>query len=730
MGIFRALIDDFRTQRKIPVVQSIDGDLKAPPLRSGSSWSPDQSRAVLEEILKVSGLTYRVTEKSGRVLFIFEKCPYHTDDDGHTYECCVIWEADGRYGGSCKHDDTAGWKGFKSVIGWDRHIQNVLETLGIKKQDAPVPPQVNVDEELQSFNEKWSVTEDDKKDTLLCETIQRIVHCPALERNRALEKLKTLTGFSQKTLEAVFAEQAKRLKKDKKKEGEKEKQEIPRFNAGLHIVRYATNADLVNKFFDDVINVLKPTNRFFHYGSDLVYVLPGGGLVTLTDRNLSGVLSSLLEIAYCEEKKDEDTKEIYYVLLNYGVIRHDLGKSFVQSPRVLNSFPELKHYARSPFFDLDWNFVTQPGYHPKSCTYYDGPVVHPVQSVQLLTKILADFFWKSPADVVNYLGALITGLTILHWPGTHPMIVYNGNRPGVGKSLLSTILGIIIDGKIPVSISYNANDEEFEKQLATRVRHGDSCVVIDNAKKTAFVKQVESQTLERSVTDPILNFRRLGANEAISRPNTILFSVTMNFALLSRDLRRRSLPINLEQPSNVRHIVFPIGNLREFVYEHRLEILAELAGMIFKRLETGRLEIEKPARHSISQTWAESMDGILRCSGFHGFLDNFDESEHAFDPDYALLIDICESHHAKPLLTPSEWAAILIDDALSGRLRNRKGDPKPKRAQQTIVGTFLSAYVDVPIKTEELGSFRLVCQENGAGHSKQYGFVPLEDEQC
>ena len=81
-------------------------------------------------------------------------------------------------------------------------------------------------------------------------------------------------------------------------------------------------------------------------------------------------------------------------------------------------------------------------------------------------------------------------------------------------------------------------------------------------------------------------------------------------------------------------------------------------------------------------------------------------------------------------MTSSEWAALLVEGVLSGRLRNRKGEPKPKRSQETIVGTFMSPYVDVPVKTEELGTFRLVCEENGSGHSKRYGFVPWKEAGC
>jgi hypothetical protein len=46
----------------------------------------------------------------------------------------------------------------------------------------------------------------------------------------------------------------------------------------------------------------------------------------------------------------------------------------------------------------------------------------------------------------------------------------------------------------------------------------------------------------------------------------------------------------------------------------------------------GRPPSESPARHSTSQRWTETIDAILRLGAFDGFLENFEASEHAFDP--------------------------------------------------------------------------------------------------
>ncbi len=115
-------------------------------------WDADTSQRVLEGVLTCEGLAYRRTEKDGRTYFHFETCPFHTDNDGHQYECCVLVGAGGRFGASCKHDSTAGWKAFKPVIGWDRHIDEVKRRLGLEAKRCPasLPDATGVDGEADS----------------------------------------------------------------------------------------------------------------------------------------------------------------------------------------------------------------------------------------------------------------------------------------------------------------------------------------------------------------------------------------------------------------------------------------------------------------------------------------------------------------------------------------------------------------------------------------------------
>jgi hypothetical protein len=174
---------------------------------------------------------------------------------------------------------------------------------------------------------------------------------------------------------------------------------------------------------------------------------------------------------------------------------------------------------------------------------------------------------------------LLTTLLVPRFIGSKPAVLFNGNQPELGKSILAQILAILRDGHPVETASYNPNDEEFEKRLGSIVRRGATTIIIDNAKGRAREPRIESACLERSITDPILSYRLLGFSQDIRAENSHIFCITANSANVSRDLVTRSVVVNLHHEGNPERRSFSIADPEGYAQEHR-ELLGELIGMV------------------------------------------------------------------------------------------------------------------------------------------------------
>ena len=241
---------------------------------------------------------------------------------------------------------------------------------------------------------------------------------------------------------------------------------------------------------------------------------------------------------------------------------------------------------------------------------------------------------------------------------------------------------------------------------------------MDNA-KTA--KPIESPVLERCITDTRLNFRRLGSNTSIGRPqNDVLFCLTMNLVQLGADLRRRALPVNLELSADVRDAAFTHDDVLGWVQEHRQAALAELLGLVQRWMDAEKPLSEVPARHSTGHRWAATIDGILAHAGMPGFLSNFEASEHAFDPKYEVMLDIVRAHHGREPMTAGQWAGVL-GDVLEDRFKERNGQIRSERARATIVGALFSEYADARFDVDGVGYRLERSWPEGSGRPAVWG---------
>jgi len=395
----------------------------------------------------------------------------------------------------------------------------------------------------------------------------------------------------------------------------------------------------------DARRILVEDGRVFAYGSTIV-MNTGERLVALANdgKAESHAPSLLANVMICEYRVRFDDlqfpppKPFVELLLNSEPTRREL--------------PHIASYATRPVFGQDFEFLGR-GWHPDTGVLVHGPEVEPAVPPRVnaadalsrlprhLRQLLRGFCFKGDADVVNTVGAMLTGLLPTHFRQLGKgLVLLDGNQPGVGKSLLARTIGVVLDGNDPRTIAFSADEEELNKRTCAILRgQQQSILIYDNAKATTG-RPISSPFVESNSMTAHVTLRILGQSLNIDRPNDLLWAITMNHTKTSPDLVSRGLPIRLQYEGRPEDRDFGDSNPIAYAMEHRAEILGELAGMVIRWNQAGRPTGNH--RHRCRQ-WAGVLGGILEANGLPEFLTNLDEAAGEFNTELDEMAALAEA---------------------------------------------------------------------------------------
>ncbi len=398
----------------------------------------------------------------------------------------------------------------------------------------------------------------------------------------------------------------------------------------------------------------------------------------LSAKELAGLLSQHVEFRFAEGKGKQ-----------YKPLPAIYGNTWLHNAIERGRLPEIKLFTRNPVFTEDWR-LTLPGYDPSSGIYYAGPDVQAGNGTKRLDALLKDFCFKSPADRTNYLGMLLTTILIPRFIGSKPAVLFNGNQAGLGKSMLAQIIATLRDGRPAETVTYNPNDEEFEKRLGAVVRRGDTTIIIDNAKTRGRSSRIESACLERSITDYFLSFRILGQTASIRVENSHIFCITANTPEVSHDLVTRSVVVNLYYEGDPKRRTFSIADPEGYATQYRVELLGELIGMVERWKAAGMPKANIHSRFN-KRGWGPIIGGILEACGEPDFLANADEAAASLDEtrrEFTEMVGILVEHR-QGTWSPADLVELCRKNGL---LTNDLGEGSP-RSQVTKLGTLAGRFV-------------------------------------
>ncbi len=222
----------------------------------------------------------------------------------------------------------------------------------------------------------------------------------------------------------------------------------------------------------------------------------------------------------------------------------------VQAYRAIESFPHF------------------PAFHDH---YYSHPTVEPGDG-NALRELVERFSPATPIDR-DLIEALFVSAV---WGGA------GGNRPafviaseagrGVGKTKLVELVGLLLGGMFAISKDDKA--EAIVKRLLTPEAATKRVILFDNVKAA----RLSWAELESFITAPEISGHQMYRGER-TRPNTMLWCITLNGPSMSRDLAQRSVFIFLARPE---HDGDWEDSIREFISSNRWKIIADLAGFFLR----------------------------------------------------------------------------------------------------------------------------------------------------
>lgn len=137
------------------------------------------------------------------------------------------------------------------------------------------------------------------------------------------------------------------------------------------------------------------------------------------------------------------------------------------------------------------------------------------------------------------------GQFLHHCIDKFPLIIYNANKQGTGKTFLARVCLAPVWGDVPVC-NYQSDENELRKTLNSLLFSNEKICLLDD------VKTLSNNTLNRYITSSIIKDRELGQNRVFSKRNRMQFFATGNNLKSTADIERRSIPVDLFYARDVK----------------------------------------------------------------------------------------------------------------------------------------------------------------------------------
>ena len=216
--------------------------------------------------------------------------------------------------------------------------------------------------------------------------------------------------------------------------------------------------------------------------------------------------------------------------------------------------PVLTRIIATPVLTPDGGLHDQPGYDPRSRSYYvptEGFVLPPVSEAPtaaevkwarwLIIEPIKEFPWVSPADKANAVGLLMTVFVRALIDGPTPLHLLFKPKAGTGSTLCAEAMVLLATGQDPNANGQGEDDAEWKKKLTAILLEAPDIVLFDNLEG-----QLKAPSLMRALTGRVWEERLLGVNKLVHLPIGCVWVGTANNLALDTQTVRRFVPIKMD----------------------------------------------------------------------------------------------------------------------------------------------------------------------------------------
>ena len=315
--------------------------------------------------------------------------------------------------------------------------------------------------------------------------------------------------------------------------------------------------------------ILARSKKFYRYPTGTILFLSEGRFQEQTDPwTFNGSLVSLVSFETGKGKfRSLEYKDLAALLASQARFSLPVIEDIITSPKVFDTGrgPELF----KPGLNAIGKYQVYYARHP------DPTIIEPepLPGVEHLKACFAPFPVVGPGDLANVIAWLVGG--VVYGNMTTPLLMVNGNMPGLGKTTLIQAVAYILEGKdVAATPAYGS---EFSKNVGAKLASTDHIVLLDNV-VTRGGREFDNPDLSTYLTQPSTDIRKLGTNEFHSG-RQLLFAMSINNARLATDIALRSLVVQLNSERSVPLVPYPL----KYARDHRRELYGELLGLALSR---------------------------------------------------------------------------------------------------------------------------------------------------